>query len=410
MSIPTPREITGERTTWEQEVQFYSDLVAASPRVAVESVGTSQVHAREMWLVRIGAPSAPPAPTAGTANSILVTASQHGNEYMAREAALELVRDLAFTTDPDLVAYLTTHPVYVMPTCSPDRIENPGRPNLAGINLNRDHFALTQGEVRAIWEAIYRVTPTMLYDMHEYAGAYTFDLAPVPPSHPQISDQIRDLGQQLNAHLGAVVTGEGWTHGPYTHASTTEPSMLVNAAALTAGALSFTPETCTFEPEADRAEVHRIASRAAIEFHRTRAAEVLQYVTQGRAAKVKEGQLARAFYRLLDSDAVLPVLPSAYRITDAQHEALTLHRRVFRLATTPDDGGWLVPMGQDAQPAIPLMFDPHSPYAIADAVPVYDRSPRTISAWGQAQIGGMTCNVTSAQIQVGGELRPMLPL
>lgn len=409
MTIPTPYETTGTRTdTLDAELQFYADLLAASPRVAMESVGTSSVNGRDMWLVRIGYPTPPPAPTAGTPNSLLITASIHGNEYMAREAALELIRDLAFTDDPDLIAYLSAHPVYIMPTCNPDRIETAIRNNLAWVDLNRDHFALTQGETQAIWTAIQRVRPVACLDMHEYATDRTTHLAPIPASHPQVPAATLAATAAWQASIDAAVVGDGWTTGPYTFASVTLPVMLCNAAALATSAAAFTPETSTREPEVERLAVQRVAARAAIEHHRLNAASMKAHQTQARIDAQNLGGQAREAYRLMDSPTVLMPPPTAYRITTAQRDSIALQRAAFPITTVPDGDDWLVPMAQAAQPVIPLVLDPESPYVVTVGQRVYQQPPMIGASWGPVRAGGMTCEVTSVQYRIDGELRPLL--
>ena len=410
MSIPTPWETTGVRTTWALENQFTLDLVAASSRVAVETVGTSEALGRAMRMWRIGSPTAPPSPTVGTPNNMLITAGIHGNEYMSREGALELIRDLAFTTDTVLVAYLEAHPIYVMPTCNPDRIEDPQRNTPNGTNINRNHIAQNQGESKAIWEAIRRVKPIVALDMHEYFTTRLYDMAPMRPAHPQISQSLIDLGDELYDVIFASLGAEGWLVGPYGFgASLTLPTMLNQTVALATGAFGWTAETCTEEPEVDRLAIHRSSCDTILRWHAANAVRIKGTVELARVTKMREGKEANASYRLMDSPAVLTPQPSAYRLTAVQYAAVAQQRSTFGLTVVADGDGWLVPMAQQAQPIIPLVFDKQSPYRVVTGDRVHDHGPLVPSAWGPLRVGGSLNEVVQVSRIVGGEERLVEP-
>lgn len=410
MSIPTPLEASGgPYTTHPDEIAFYNALAAASPRFAYESIGKSARDGRAMWLIRIGAAS-PPEP--GDTDSVLFTACQHGNEFAARETAIRFIRDMVFTTDPVMVNYLAEHPIFIMPTCNPDQIEDQQRNNGMGQNINRDHLRLRQGEALAIAEAIYQVNPTIVYDIHEYHtttqhnGTSVRWMMPIPPSHPQIGAPTRHVGQVLFDRIGAEIIDNGYTFGLYNFASITLPTMLCNAASLIHGMPAFTPETPTSGPLATRMTVHGLGIDEVIEYHRTKSAEIRAFTAQSIADKIREGELARKAFSLMDSEVVLAPPPAAYWITEAQYAAIADHRRLFRLVTIPDDDGYLIPMGQQAQPAIPLMFDPESPYVVEAGERVYTL-PSAVEAdsWGPIRFNGLNCPVTLVDMQVDGRLR-----
>jgi len=159
----TPFESNGRTTTLAEESDFLAALTtAAGGRLAVDVLGYS-VNGAPIRLLRVGATVAPA--YALSSSSTLWVGQQHGEEVQSREALLAWARDLAETTDPTLLAYLTAHPAFIMPTTNPDNLGVTAY-NAAGVNLNRDHFKLSQPETRAIHAAINTIRPQIIHDMH----------------------------------------------------------------------------------------------------------------------------------------------------------------------------------------------------------------------------------------------------
>ena len=99
----------------------------------------------------------------------MLTASQHGNEQSAKEAALRLIRDVASS---DLKPLLEALNLVVMPQCNPYGNWADVRENEIGLDMNRDHVKLESEGVRAIHRAFRAYMPEVTLDVHEQGDNY----------------------------------------------------------------------------------------------------------------------------------------------------------------------------------------------------------------------------------------------
>lgn len=152
MSGPlTGFEVDGNWTSLARETEFLTQVAAETSATLTEAgrtVGGNPIH-------RIDLGAGP--------RTVLYLGLQHGPEPSGREAVLQLVRDLAYSTDPDTVAYLSGHRVVVVPNVNADGAFM-GRENSNGVNLNRDWFKLTQPETRAAYAVMREVQPELIVD------------------------------------------------------------------------------------------------------------------------------------------------------------------------------------------------------------------------------------------------------
>jgi hypothetical protein len=95
---------------------------------------------------------------------VLFYAQQHGDEVAGKDAILFLIRDIA--ARPALLP--ADVELWLMPTLNPDGAEAGTRRNAAGVDLNRDHIALTQPETRALHAVVRRARPHVAVDCHEF--------------------------------------------------------------------------------------------------------------------------------------------------------------------------------------------------------------------------------------------------
>jgi hypothetical protein len=175
-SLPTPGEETGYREYTQNEAiaAFLSALDARSPELAVRIVGrtlaTDAYGARDIFLAILSEKAAASPEALDRAKpTVLFTASQHGNEQSAKEAALWLLRDLA---EGELRPLLKQVNVLIMPQANPFGNFMNVRTNELGLDMNRDHVKLEAEGVRAIHRVFLDWMPEVTIDVHEKGDDY----------------------------------------------------------------------------------------------------------------------------------------------------------------------------------------------------------------------------------------------
>lgn len=388
-----PFEQHGGTSTLAQEAAYLSELEAASGgRLAVDEVGTS-VNGTPIRLLRVGYPLAPTVSNPG-GGSMLVVAQQHGEEVTSREGMLVWVRDLVETTDPDLLAYLTEHPIYIMPTCNPDNLGVVYH-NANGVNLNRDHFKLSQPETIAIHTVLRAYRPQVVLDMHT-GGLNDVDLqgafaAQVDPGIKSLSLNLRD---SVIAHLEA----NGVRAGIYPAESSptkSEPRMLRDAGGLL-GHISLLSElrSGTGRPDVDATYAQHVAwSRATAEgvrlWHAEHVAECATTIGEADARAIEAGRASSTPFSLGQAGGVIQLPPREYWLRPAEYEAQETKFQLLGIMTTAD-GPWVkVSLAQPAYSVIPYVLDP-------------DSTEATIKGrrWGQQQLPHGT-RIDGAVLRVG---------
>lgn len=151
---------------------------ARCPLVRVAPVGKSAKGGRELWLVRLAAPTSDPSQTI----RVLVLCRQHGDEPASTEAVLGLIHRLAGGGDPALRGALAHVTLYIVPMVNPDGAEADTRANGVGADLNRDWGVFHQPETRAVAHAARLIRPSLVIDAHNWDGddEYNADCLEVP--------------------------------------------------------------------------------------------------------------------------------------------------------------------------------------------------------------------------------------
>ncbi len=101
--------------------------------------------------------------------TIMITASQHGNEQSAKEAALQVIRDLALG---DLALLLAQANVLVVPQANPFGNRFDRRVNELDLDMNRDHIKMESEGVQAIHRVFRTWMPEVTLDVHERGDNY----------------------------------------------------------------------------------------------------------------------------------------------------------------------------------------------------------------------------------------------
>lgn len=96
--------------------------------------------------------------------TLMIVGGQHGNETASPEAAQRVVYELLageLSNLPELANFI------VVPTANPDGRDLARRENSNGVNINTDYILLTQPESRALVQAMRRLQPHTVIDVHE---------------------------------------------------------------------------------------------------------------------------------------------------------------------------------------------------------------------------------------------------
>ena len=218
-SLRTPAEQSDfRRYTQAKDVwAFLQTVSAASRRVQVKVAGRTgegmDFPATDIYLVVVSENGAEtPQELDRKKPTILVTASQHGNEHSGKEAALALIRDLAAG---ELKPLLRQVNVLVMPQTNPFGNSVDKRPNEQGLDLNRDHVKLEAPSTRAIHRVFSRWLPEVTLDVHEKGYDY-YRVNTGCVTNPNIGAAIRRFSvDTIFKETEAFVTSNGSTWHEY---------------------------------------------------------------------------------------------------------------------------------------------------------------------------------------------------
>ena len=387
-------------TTHEEELQFLA-AVAASPRVHTEVIGSS-LEGRPLHLVALQLPG-----RQDTRPTTLVLGSQHGNEPAGRETALAWLRDLAFTEDGVLLEQLTGQTVLFVPSANPDGRARGTRANRAGVDLNRDHLTLTQPESRAVGEVLRDLAPHLVLDLHEYGPAlpvvYDDDVLYLWPRNLNVDAQVRDLSRTLGreyVHKGAEAAGFSadeyglYKVGPNEVAQSAgdeNEQICRNAVGLRHSLGLLVESAVTQDPRNSPQELVSVAANQSrrVASQRQVLADTLRFMrdqgdlaahasSTAPARKAQEGAARSAPVYWGGADNKPPTAaqqafppPSGYRLTPDQARELAGLFALHAITTRVDAAGdVVVPMGQAAEPVIPLLLDARAPREVVAATPI----------------------------------------
>ncbi|CAA9532371.1 MAG: putative carboxypeptidase [uncultured Solirubrobacteraceae bacterium] len=392
-------------TTHQEEQAFLSAVAQGSPRVRITEAGRTKEN-RPLQLVEIGAPGPVGAEASRKRPTAMLVCSQHGNEPAGREACLKLLRDLAFTEDPALVGVLERTTFLFVPTANPDGRAANQRANQDDVDINRDHLSLDTPEARAMAALVRDWQPDVLLDLHEYGPSqpviYDDAVLWLWPRNLNADQQVHDLSIEMGReYLVEASEAAGYPADEYGQAEVVD-----NDVAQTAGdgdegimrnamglrhvlgilietRVDFDVRESELGP-ADQAKVQRrrVDSHLAvlsgmIRFMSERGADAARVTAEATDRKIAEGagRTAPVYFGGADNekpaaaDVVNPP-PCGYELTDAMVAELEPRLGLHGIRFDRMDGRVLVPMGQAAEPVIPLLLDARGERHKAEAKPL----------------------------------------
>jgi hypothetical protein len=188
----TPAEKTGLIDTpgYDETVAWLKKLAAASPRLALETIGVTPQgrHLVAVIATKEGVASAADLPATGRP-SLLAQAGIHSGEIDGKDAGLMLLRDIAFGGKAHLLDKANFVFVPVFNVDGHERASEWNRPNQRGpvrqgwrttaqnLNLNRDYMKADAPEMQAMLRLINEWKPSLYLDLHVTDGIdYQYDI------------------------------------------------------------------------------------------------------------------------------------------------------------------------------------------------------------------------------------------
>jgi hypothetical protein len=394
-------------TTHQEELDFLAAVDARSERVTVEVIGET-AQGRPLHLVQIGYPQPHGREAALNEPTILFGCSQHGNEPAGREACLKALRDLAFTTDPLLIELMSRVTFLVIPTANPDGREQNSRGNSANIDTNRDHLNLRTAEAQTIAAVVRDWKPDMAMDFHEYGPSipvlYDDDVLYLWPRNLNIDPLIRTIGKSFSQQsLKPCLQAAGYTSDEYGLAAAGDVDVAQTAGDQDEGimrntmglrhvvgiliesavSVSTNPQQLPNEAASTAAQQRRrVASqRATIDctftYLRQNAGALKRATDHAPLRKMGEGFALSSPVFFGGADNTAPAAgeevyppPCAYELSAAQAQALQPLFDLHGIRTVQGETGVRVPLGQPAEPLIPLILDDRGDRNTLSASPV----------------------------------------
>ncbi len=198
-SIKTPGEkINYIRYSQNEDIAiFLSQVEHLSPELEVQIIGktreTEEYGAKDLFLCIITEEGAGcPHKLSREKPTLLLIASQHGNEQSAKEAALWMIKDLA---QGELKPLLKKLNFLIIPQANPYGNWSNQRANEQDLDLNRDHVKLETPEAEAIHRVFRTWMPEVTIDVHEKGDDY-YRVSIGCVSNLNISPELQKFSQE----------------------------------------------------------------------------------------------------------------------------------------------------------------------------------------------------------------------
>ncbi|GAA4010885.1 hypothetical protein GCM10022247_36430 [Allokutzneria multivorans] len=442
--VPTPSAVLGvdfgDRPFTLAEADRYLDAVAAaSSRVRASTLGKSP-SGKPLRYAVVGAPERvtpqgiatigerlrllrdPRTPLAvvdrlvkDTPAVVWLTAGVHGSEPGGTNAVLRVLRDLADRDDCAARAIVSTTVVVIVPVQNPEGYATGDRWNSYGFDLNRDWFALTQPETRAVTAAMAKLPPVAALDLHEMEGDSYFAPPYAAPIHHEVPAFARE------SKLGPTVAEEFDRQGIDLF-SGREFDLLYPGTADAANSIAGLAAGITLEkgldsPVPDRVGEHYLASWVSLATVAEQPVELLRAWNSAHRTAFEQGKrghlqgaglpLVRHYFlfagdtttelvwRLQQRGVEVHKLAAPLRVPDLRH-----YGRPARAETVPVGSYW-IPLAQPAKHWVQTMLGEQNhatPTVFSD-----------VSAWSLPLLAGVEAAFSGAELRPVAVPCPALP-
>lgn len=364
-----------EWTTFEEEQEFLSEVEELSERVTVEQIGES-VEGRPLHLIKVGYPSPPSDEDIASGRNIFIMGTQHGNEPSGREMSLKIMRDLAFTDDPEMLELISKSTILIVPTVNPDGREADRRISSDGVDLNRDQITLKTPEGQTIASVMDQYQPDLTLDAHERVEGPNISL--LGSTNLNVYDGLIEINNELiNDYMMPEVEAKGFTVGPYPGGGAPRTVRNVTGLRHSIGVLV---EATWVDDYITRVEGQMASVESVLNFYNERFDEIGQVVEEARIHKENVGSnQSEPYYLEGDIDEyppeydILDPPPFGYLINNDQDEKISTQIDLFSIQTEQvSENGVFVPMGQPMMTVIPFIMDENSNYRLIEGKALYD--------------------------------------
>lgn len=391
MSAPqTPFELTGSFTSLPTETSFLAELHGVGG-MNVETLGLTP-NGNPIWGCTIGE---------GT-STVLIVALQHGTERATREATHQLLRDLAYRTEPWMDGYLASHRVAVVPNMNADGFEEGTYDLPTGGNTNRDWIELREVETRIVQAFITRLDPDIVLDAHETRSDPDGDddWRPHPDGYPGTNSQLKMLATEWVQGITAELADSGFTTRRYPLNSIPWAALSTSSGA--AGRVGILGETSlTYVAPARRVAINIQTFHNLLEWHGAFATQIVEARAAARVA-VSSSPLATPVptQRYVGGDPQAPTHAVGYILEEP------LPQHVVEAFNIVVQNGF-VSLRQPARLIIAALCDPNSFNRLVDASPVFQASAESSPSGLVVDTGDVRYPVQSVVTQQGDVRYPV---
>lgn len=337
-----------------EEATFLSDILAGSDRITASTLGVStegrNIHQYVIGRLGINDPTAK--------RTVFISGGQHGDEISGREAALSLIRDLAYLDDAWVTDILSELKVVVIPTVNPDGRNANTRNNKAvpTQDTNRHHFACTCLESKYVQACLAEHAPLAGIDLHGANTSTTIpDIMLNPLNHDMIPAQLREAGQAAVDYINTQLQAGGYSTGFYDSENTITAQSLRHAMGLQGAISILCEDRLQGRTSEERWLGMQLMLKSWLTYLATNIADIEPLVVNTRALSASDDRARLTTYDWLNGQTVQ--IPRGYRLTSAQASTASTALSTHDVYSYPSGTDIIIPVGQHVGRLIPQIVD-----------------------------------------------------
>lgn len=367
----------GSWTTYQEELDFLEELSEKSDRMEYSVYGESG-EGRPLHLVKVGYPRPGTDEEIASGRNILIVGTFHGNEPSGREMALKLMRDLAFTDDPDLLELMEKSTILFVPTMNPDGREANKRRNKDNFDLNRDALMLKTPEHQTLAKIQKTFKPDIILDAHERMSGPNISL--LGNLNLNVDKDLQQVNERLiDDYMFPDLEEAGFTVTHYPPGALPINTRNMSGLRHSIGVLS---EASWDDEPLVRVAAQMEAAYSLLRFYQEEFDLVGEIVSKAPENKKRDGEnRSKPFYldgwvgNLPDDEsAILDPPPCGYLMNEVQRERIERQIELFEIQLQEVNNGYFVTMAQPMMTVIPFILDPRSEIKLVNGVAVNDCS------------------------------------